>query len=209
MLVEQVQTTQPVMPTEPMRAYPPNVEEQMRAFSQSLSEKDRRRYGAVEAQKLGYGGLSYIASVLGCDRHTIARGRQELQDPETLFERRIRRPGGGRKPCRETIPALEAAFLEVLADYTAGSPMREQRRWTNLTQQEIAQRLQEHGITVSVTVVKGLLKKHDFVRRKAQKRQATGESAHREAQFARIAQLKEEYGASPNSILSMDTKKKS
>ena len=32
----------------------------MRDFYDSLSEKDRRRYAAIEAEKLGYGGASYI-----------------------------------------------------------------------------------------------------------------------------------------------------
>ena len=32
--------------------------------------------------------------------------------------------GGGRKPSHERIPGLDAAFLQVLADHTAGSPMR-------------------------------------------------------------------------------------
>ena len=54
--------------------------------------------------------------------------------------------------------------------------MRANVKWTNLTHQEIADRLAEdHGIAVSVTVVKRLLRQHDFVRRKAQKRQRTGE----------------------------------
>ena len=45
--------------------YRPVIEAQMRAFYQSLSEKDRRRYAAVEVRKLDRGGLSYIANVLG------------------------------------------------------------------------------------------------------------------------------------------------
>jgi hypothetical protein len=42
-----------------MHRYSPKIEEQMEAFYQSLSEKDRRRYAAIEACKLGRGGLSY------------------------------------------------------------------------------------------------------------------------------------------------------
>jgi hypothetical protein len=54
-----------------------------------------------------------------------------------------------------------------------------------------------------------LLGQHDFVRRKAQKRQRTGECAHRDAQFTKIAQLKEEYTTRGEPIVSIDTKKKS
>ena len=137
---------------------------------ESLSEKDRRRYAAIEAQKFGRGGFRYIARVLGCDRHTIAQGMQELTDPNALQQTRIRRAGGGRKSSLAVLPGLEAAFLHVLEDYTAGSPMKAEVKWTNLTHQEIADRLTEYGFHVSVTVVKQLLKTHDFVRRKAQKR---------------------------------------
>jgi hypothetical protein len=59
----------------------------------------------------------------------------------------------------------------VLKDNTAGDPMREKVLWTNLTQRDIAERLQEqHGIQVSETVVDQLLDQHDFTRRKAQKK---------------------------------------
>ena len=50
----------------------------MKAFYDSLSEKDRRRYAAIEAAKLGHGGIEYIATVLGCDPKTIRHGQQEL-----------------------------------------------------------------------------------------------------------------------------------
>jgi len=36
-----------------MHRYSPAIEEQIAAFYQSLSEKDRRRYAAIEACKLG------------------------------------------------------------------------------------------------------------------------------------------------------------
>lgn len=38
--------------------YSPMVEKQMQSYYESLSEKDRRRYAAVEAKKLGYGGIN-------------------------------------------------------------------------------------------------------------------------------------------------------
>jgi Rhodopirellula transposase DDE domain len=193
-----------------MLRYNAAIEAQMRMFYQSLSEKDRRRYAAIEACELGRGGLSYMARILSCDRHTIAQGMQELLEPEALEQTRIRRAGGGRQPSPEAIPGLDVAFLQVLEDHTAGSPMNAAVKWTNLTHQEIADRLAaDHGIKVSVTVVKQLLADHDFVRRKAQKRQRTGEGAQRDAQFATIARLKEEYIDRGNPVLSIDTKKKS
>ena len=47
-------------------------------FSENLTEKDRRYYAAVEAQKLGHGGIEYIADLLGLSTKTVARGLEEL-----------------------------------------------------------------------------------------------------------------------------------
>ena len=62
-----------------MNRYDSGVERLMKAFFESLSEKDRRRYAAVEAEKLGHGGVEYLASLLGCDGKTIRRGREDLE----------------------------------------------------------------------------------------------------------------------------------
>lgn len=96
-----------------MNRYTPELEAELRAFYQSLSERDRRRYAAIEARKLGYGGHSYIATVLGCERHTVATGIEELRAPTALEQPGIRQSGGGRKPSLEIIPDLEATFLKV------------------------------------------------------------------------------------------------
>lgn len=78
--------------------YVPHVEEQMRRFAQSLSEKDLRRFAALEAARLGRGGVRYIAGVLGCSTRTIVRGDAELdQLPDDPAAGRVRRQGGGRK----------------------------------------------------------------------------------------------------------------
>jgi DDE family transposase len=192
-----------------MPRYGPAIEAQMRRFYPSLSEKDRRRYAAIEARQLGRGGLSYLARLLGCDRYTIAQGMPELTAPEALQQTRSRREGGGRKPRHALIPELHTAFLQVLEEHTAGSPMNAAVKWTNLTHQEIADRLAaDHGIEGSVTVVKRLLRQQDFVRRKAQKRTRTGECAHREAQLAQIARCKEDALARGAPVISMDTKKR-
>jgi hypothetical protein len=78
--------------------YESHVEERMREFCRSLSEKDRRRFAALEAARLGHGGIEYVAEVLGCSTRTIERGAAELaQLPDDPAAGRVRRPGGGRK----------------------------------------------------------------------------------------------------------------
>lgn len=188
--------------------YPVAIEQQMHRYYTSLSEKDRRRYAAIEAVKLGHGGISYISRVLNCDYRTIKTGMQELSDENALDEARIRRPGGGRKAALATIDGLDEAFLRVIADHTAGSPMDDSVKWTHLTRGEIAQLLQrQENITVSVTVIDQLLAKHHYRRRQAQKTRVTGRHPQRNAQFENINRVKQQYQAAGNPVLSMDTKK--
>jgi hypothetical protein len=156
-----------------MNPYPPEIEALMKKMYQTLSEKDRRRYAAIEAIKLGHGGQQYMARLFGCSRNTVAEGIKELETlPDNSgYERRVRRVGGGRNRYRATYPTIDTQFLEVVADQTAGEPMDETIRWTNLSRQAIADRLAErHGIRVSVTVIKQLMKTHHYRLRKAQKK---------------------------------------
>ena len=81
----------------------------------------------------------------------------------------------------------------MLQDRTAGDPMRQDVRWTDLNYEQIAEHLAEAGTPVSVPVVKQLLKKHGYVTRKAQKSRAMGSHPDRNQQFENIARLKREY----------------
>ena len=64
-------------------------------FCSMLDERQRRLYAGLESLKLGHGGDAHIASILGMDPHTVARGRQELIS-EDLSHDRVRSAGGGR-----------------------------------------------------------------------------------------------------------------
>lgn len=141
----------------------------MQCYYESLSEKDCRRYAAIEAKKLGYGGMSYISRLFGCNYRTIRKGIAELSEQNLTISNRIRRRGGGRKRAILIMAGIKEAFLEVIESHTAGSPVKEDIKWTNLTRQQIADLLSEKGISVSVTVVDQLLREHNFRRRKAVK----------------------------------------
>ena len=74
------------------------VVQHMCDFCSTLSEKDRRRFAAIEARQFGRGGITYVAELLGISRRTIRRGLDELnQLSSDPAEGRIRRPGAGRK----------------------------------------------------------------------------------------------------------------
>ena len=81
-----------------MSPYPPQVCDHMKAFYDSLSEKDRRRYAAVEAEKLGHGGVEYVAHVLDCDPKTIRHGREDIEQlPHDDAEGRTRKKGRSKE----------------------------------------------------------------------------------------------------------------
>lgn len=173
-----------------------------------LSEKDRRTYAAIEAMKLPRGGKTYIANLFGCSRNTVSKGISDLETPpDLLTQGRIRKKGGGRKKAIETIENIDDIFLKVIDDHIAGDPMDEKVRWTNLSRNQIASKMKEEGIDISVTVVKQLLKKHGFVKRKAMKTKSIGATKNRNEQFEKIAELKEQYLDVGNPVISVDTKK--
>lgn len=87
--------------------YEPEIESRMRAYYETLSEKDGRRFAVLEAKRLGYGGITYIARVLGCSAKTIERAADELDGlPHDPLAGRIRAPGGGRKKRSNPNPSL-------------------------------------------------------------------------------------------------------
>lgn len=192
-----------------MLTYPHEIEETMKRFYGTLSEKDRRRYAAIEALKLGHGGQKYICEVLGCDAGTVKRGSEELQNGSEVPKERIRKLGGGGKKIIEKIENIDEMFLEIIKDNTAGSPMDEAIKWTNLGQRDISKAFQERGQKVSEYVVKQLLKKHNYVRRKMHKAKTMKEVENRNEQFENIKKLREEYTKKKNPIISIDGKKKS
>lgn len=74
------------------------LERHMVGFYGSLSEKDRRRYAAVEAERLGHGGVEYIAELFGCDPDTIRHGAQDIEQlPADEAEGRVRKKGGPKE----------------------------------------------------------------------------------------------------------------
>jgi len=175
-----------------------------------LSEKDKRMYAGVEALKLPYGGVSYIAELFRCSRNTVMRGIIELRGQEIIPRKRDRMAGGGRKQTVEIKDKgdIDEVFLSILKEHTAGDPMDEKVKWTNLTKANIAEFLTKEGFKVSRNIVVKLLKKHGYVKRKPLKKKAGGGHVDRNAQFERIAELRKLYKSEGNPVISVDTKKK-
>lgn len=89
------------------------TEHLLQSFAATLSEKDLRRFAAVEAQQRGYGGITYVARMLGCSQKTIERGIAELtliaesDDAADPAAGRVRREGAGRKKKLNRNPKLK------------------------------------------------------------------------------------------------------
>ena len=81
-----------------MDKYPEDIERKMKQLFAWLSEKDRRRYAAIEALKLGHGGIEYIAQLLPCDPKTIRQGMQDLDQPADPATNRVRKKGADAGP---------------------------------------------------------------------------------------------------------------
>ncbi len=90
---------------------------------------------------------------------------------------------------------------------TAGDPMSA-LKWTRRTTAKIAAELQSIGIQVNDRTVAGLLKKMGFSLRVNHKKLSGSSHPNRDAQFSRIAELREHCAAERLPVISVDTKKK-
>ena len=78
------------------------LHEQMNLLCSRLNEQQRRWFAALEAKKVGHGGDTLLALIVGLHVDTIRRGREELD--ANLVGRptdRIRNPGAGRPPVKK------------------------------------------------------------------------------------------------------------
>ena len=66
-------------------------------FFIDLNEKQKRHFAALEANELGYHGVTIISKLYNIHPHTIRQGQKELLDKKDLSNEEIRKSGGGRK----------------------------------------------------------------------------------------------------------------
>ena len=183
------------------------IRQRFEALDAHLDERGRRRFAAVEARLVGYGGIALVSRATGIAASTIGRGLCELDDPSPAVTDRVRRPGGGRKPLIATDERL-LADLEALVDPEArGDPMSP-LRWTCKSLRRLASELHAMGHEISHTVVGELLKKLRF---SLQANRKTLEGSHhpdRNAQFGYINTAVTAALAENQPVISVDTKKK-
>ena len=80
------------------------LHEQMNLLLSRLGEAERRWYAAVEANRLGRGGVRLVAEITGLDEKTIRRGQEEVAGSlADVPVTRQRRSGAGRPPVEKKI----------------------------------------------------------------------------------------------------------
>ena len=197
--------------------YDEEQEQMMRLFFRSLPEDHRRRYAAVEAHKIGFGGISYISPLLGLSRGTIYQGLRELEqmvdldDPQRPSgEGRVRRPGAGRPKEVERQAGLEKTAKQVLESHSAASPTDARVKWTDLKPIALAVKLAQRGYEVCRNTAAQLLEAAGFKKRKLRKELITGyvDPVERNEQFEHIAALRASYHEQGLPVFCVDTKKK-
>ena len=179
-------------------------------LASELTERGRRRWPASEALELGHGGITVGAQATGLGERTIRRGCQELrheQAPASLAGRRMRPPGGGRKPLQPHAPALASALEALVDPTTRGEPMSP-LRWTCKSTRTLATALKGQGHQVSHTTVAQLLADLDYSLQGPRKTLEGAAHPDRDAQFRYINRCVKVFQRAGQPVIAVDAKKK-
>ena len=105
------------------------LKEKFIALNPVMNEMSRRRWAAVEARTLGYGGVSIVSRATGLSRNTITTGLSELSAKSSITRTNIRNLGGGRKKLSTQYPTILSALEKRVDSSTRGDPMSP-LKWT-------------------------------------------------------------------------------
>lgn len=181
-----------------------------RSLEPELDERRRRQWAAAEARDLGWGGVSAVAQATGLSRTTITAGLHELDLPamrRTAQAARVRRPGGGRRPLRETDPGLLAA-LEALVEPLARGDPESPLRWTCKSTRRLAEELTRQDHPVAARSVAALLRAAGYSLQANRKTREGASHPDRNAQFEHINACVRRFLGRGQPAISVDTKKK-
>ena len=172
-----------------------------------LDERGRRLFAANEALALGFGGVTATALATRIARSTINRGIDELQSARNDIDRRVRRPGAGRKSAVAHQPGLPAALEGVIEAAIRGDPCSP-LRWVSRSQRQLVKALADLGFTASQRVVANLLRELNYSCQANSKTREGGQHPDRDAQFAHINATVKAAIIAGEPAISVDTKKK-
>jgi hypothetical protein len=175
-----------------------------------MDERMRRQWAAAEARGLGYGGIASVSRATGLSRTTIAAGLAELELPgwrRACEARRVRRPGGGRRPLTESDPGLLAALESLVEPTTRGDP-ESALRWTCKSTRRLAEELTRMGHPAGRMTVASLLHEAGYSLQADHKTREGGSHPDRDAQFRYIDRMVRGRLRQERPAVSVDTRKK-
>lgn len=181
-----------------------------RALTVVMDERMRRQWAASEAIEMGRGGVSCVAKATGMSRTTVLAGVRELkdqEDPQTLVQPRIRRPGGGRKKAEQVDSALIEALEALIDPVTRGHP-ESPLRWTCKSTRRLADELCRQNHPVSARTVARLLYAAGYSLQANRKTREGKDHPDRDAQFEYINRQVRRVQKRGQPVISIDTKKK-
>lgn len=180
-------------------------------LAQRLDERSYRLCLAGDAAAFGRGGIKLVSDASGASRTTIYAGLRELKENVGIgdgkAERRIRRPGGGRKARAETDELLLVNLDALLDPITRGDPMSP-LRWTCKSTTKLARELRSMGHSVSQATVWKLLDDLGYSMQSNRKTREGTDHPDRNEQFEFINATAKDFMSRGWPVISVDTKKK-
>jgi len=172
-----------------------------------LDERSQRLWAAIEARAAGRGGIAAVVRAMDVSESTVRRGLDELDQRERLGRGRVRRPGAGNKPIRDTNPTIELDLGRLLEDSTRGDP-ESPLRWTSKSTAKLAAGLVAFGHHVSEVTVQRVLKSMGFSLQANRKTREGEQHPDRDAQFRYISRTAKAALAAGQPVISVDSKKR-
>ena len=183
------------------------IRQKYTGLGDSLAERGRRLWAAVEARSLGWGGVTAVAEATGIAESTIRRGLRDLNADRAVAEGFQRRLGGGRKRAAECDARLVEALNKLVEPSTLGDP-QSPLRWTTRSTRNLARELTRQGHPVGATTVRKLLRELGYSLQANRKTREGKDHPDRDQQFRYInRRVKSQLNTGQPSI-SVDTKKK-
>lgn len=187
------------------------IQQKYAALDPIMDERLRRQWAAVEANILGWGGVSLVARATGLARNTIAHGLRELaerqKEPNAPVSVRLRKAGAGPKRLTEKDPTLLQALDALVDPATRGHP-EAPLRWTCKSTRKLAEELQRQKHVVSDRTVATLLRGEGYSLQANRKTREGSQHPDRNAQFEYIHKQVMGFHKRCQPVISVDTKKK-
>src|SRR3954470_1659130 len=182
------------------------LEQKYASLFPHLNERQQHLVAAVDAERLGRGGVTLVSRASGFSRPTVYRALQDLHQTPLPVER-VRRSGAGRKKAVEHDPQLVPALEALIDPETRGDPMSP-LRWTCKSTRQLAHLLTERGHPVSHTQVAVLLHSLRYSLQGNAKTKEGKQHPDRDAHFRYIRGRGTAFLSRGWPVISVDTKKK-